>query len=374
MAGCLLALSLMITSSVAAPATGALTRFTYTQYHMGVDARLVVYAPDRTTAEDACAAAFARIAALDSIMSDYQPRSELMRLCARSGGLGVGVSPDLFVVLKRAQEVSRRSGGAFDITAGPLIALWRRARKSGVLPKPAEIRRARKLVGWQKLQLDARARTARLTLPGMKLDLGGIAKGYAVDEAQRVLNQHGITRALVEMGGDIVVSGPPPDAEGWAIRVPNAGDDRGPGDLRFTGRAISTSGDTEQFAVIAGRRYSHVVDPRTGQALTNRVQVTVIASDGLTSDPLSTALTIVGREGRSKLLQSYPGTKAYVRVLEFTTESRSHREQKESFGQDLRDQQGGFGSLFRANSFSNPPAPVNPVYNSPILSVSASPW
>jgi FAD:protein FMN transferase len=311
----LLALSRIVTSSIAAPPSGAPVRFTYTQYHMGVDARLVVYAPDQATAEDACAAAFARIAALDSIMSDYRRDSELTRLCARAGRPPVRVSPDLFIVLRRAQEVARKSGGAFDVTAGPLILLWRKARKSGVLPSPAEIERARRRVGWKKLRLDEGARTARLTERGMKLDLGGIAKGYAADGAQRVLKARGITRALVELGGDIVVSGPPPGTDGWTIRVPNAGDDRGPADLRFARRAVSTSGDTEQFAVIGGRRYSHVVDPRTGQALTNRVQVTLTAPDGLTSDPLSTALSILGEKGRAALLHAYPGTTAYVRVL-----------------------------------------------------------
>jgi FAD:protein FMN transferase len=314
-AGCFLLLSLMVTSSVAAPPSDALPRFSYTEYHMGVDARLVVYAPNQQIAEDACTAAFARIAALDSMMSDYRRDSELMRLCARAGGPPVRVSPDLFLVLRRAQEVARESGGAFDVTVGPLIALWRKARKTAILPDPAALQRTRRLVGWQKLRLTEGARTVRLTAPGMKLDLGGIAKGYAADEAQRVLKHHGITRALVQMGGDIVVSGPPPGTDGWTIRVPNAGNDQGPADLRFADRAISTSGDTEQFAMIGGRRYSHVVDPRTGVALTNRVQVTLTAPDGLTSDPLSTALCVLGGKDNGTLLQAYPGTTAYVRVL-----------------------------------------------------------
>jgi thiamine biosynthesis lipoprotein len=309
----------MVTSSVAAPPSGApgaaLARFTYTEYHMGVDARLVLYAPDTPTAERAATAAFARIAALDSIMSDYRRDSELMRLCDRAGGPPVRVSPDLFLVLRRAQEVSRQSGGAFDVTVGPLVRLWRTARKTAVLPAPAEIERARKLVGWKKVRLDERARTVRLAVRGMKLDLGGIGKGYAADAAQQVLKRHGVTRALVEMGGDMVVSGPPPGTEGWTIRVPNAGTDSGPVDLHFADRAISTSGDTEQFVVIGGRRYSHLVDPRTGQALTNRVEVTLIAPNGLTSDPLTKALSMLAEPERRKLLQAYPGTKAYVRVL-----------------------------------------------------------
>lgn len=306
----------MLTSWASAPPREALTRFTYTQYHMGVDARLVVYAPNQKSAEKACTAAFARIAALDTIMSDYRRDSELMRLCAKAGGPPVRVSPDLFRVLRRAEQVSRESEGAFDITVGPVVALWRAARKTAVLPDPAEIERARMLTGWQKVRLNARKRTVRLTVPGMKLDLGGIGKGYAADEAQRVLKKYGITRALVELGGDIAVSKAPPGTEGWTIRVPNAGDGQGPKDMRLTDCALSTSGDTEQFVIIGGKRYSHLIDPRTGQALTQRVQVTIIAPNGFTSDPLSKALSILSEEKRKRLLKSYPGTKAYARVLD----------------------------------------------------------
>jgi thiamine biosynthesis lipoprotein len=282
---------------------------------MGQNAHLVLYAPDQPAAERAGTAAFARIAALDTIMSDYRPNSELMQLCNRAGGPPVRVSPDLYRVLRRAQDVSRVSHGAFDITVGPLVALWRKARKSGVLPDPAQIEQARRLVGYQNVQLDDHARTVRLLVPGMKLDLGGIAKGYAADGAQRALKDHGITHALVELGGDMVVSGPPPGTAGWKVRVPNAEKSQGPVDLFYSDCAIGTSGDTEQFAVIGGRRYSHVVDPRTGQALTNRVQVTLTARDGLTSDPLSTAISVLGGQDTDRLLEAYPGTQAFVRVL-----------------------------------------------------------
>jgi thiamine biosynthesis lipoprotein len=309
----------MVTSSIAAPpdkGSAGLTRFTYTRYLMGVDARLVIYAPDQPTAERAGTAAFARVAALDTIMSDYRRDSELMRLCDRAGGAPVRVSPDLFRVLHRSQAVAHASDGAFDVTAGPLIRLWRKSRKAGVLPDPVELDAARKRVGWRKLRLDERARTVQLTVPGMQLDLGGIGKGYAADAAQRQLKDHGITRALVELGGDIVVTGAPPDTQGWAIRVPNDEAATEPGGIRrFTDCAISTSGDTEQSTLIDGRRYSHVVDPRTGVALTNRVQVTITAADGFTTDPLSTALTVLASEDRSKLLQAFPGTTTFVRVL-----------------------------------------------------------
>jgi thiamine biosynthesis lipoprotein len=282
---------------------------------MGVDARLVLYAPDQATAERAGTAAFARIAQLDSIMSDYRVNSELTHLCEKAGGPPVRVSPDLFLVLRRGQEVSRQSDGAFDVTVGPLVALWRKARKTATLPDPTELEHARSLVGWKKLHLDEKHRTVRLDVPGMKLDLGGIGKGYAGDAAQEVLRKNGVTRALVEMGGDVVLSDAPPETEGWTVRVANAGTDQKPADLRLSNCAISTSGDTEQFVVIGGRRYSHIVDPRTGEALTNRVQVSLIAPNGLTSDPLTKALCMLDEPGRKKILASYPGTKAYVRVL-----------------------------------------------------------
>jgi thiamine biosynthesis lipoprotein len=309
----------LLSSSVSAFANAQpraeLVRFTYTQYHMGVDARIVVYAPNRADAEKAASAAFARIAVLDSIMSDYRQDSELMRLCNK--GAPTHVSPDLFLVLQRAQKVSQESEGAFDVTVGPLIALWRKARKTALLPEPAEIERARLLVGWKKVRLNARARTVQLTVQGMKLDLGGIGKGYAADAAQRVLKQNGIRHALVELGGDIVVSNAPPGTEGWTIQVPNRGSDAQPLNPQFANCALSTSGDTEQFVIIDGKRYSHIVDPRTGQPLTKRVQVTLIAPNGLISDPLSKVLSILEEEARSKILQTYPGTKAYIRVLPF---------------------------------------------------------
>lgn len=282
---------------------------------MGIDARLIVYAKDQTTAEAAGAAAFARIGELDSIMSDYRKDSELMRLCAQAGGPPVRISPDLFKVLARSLEVSKRSDGAFDITANPIIGLWRRARREVRLPNEYDLRRALTFVGSRNLNLDRNTMTAKLGIAGMRMDLGGIAKGYACDEAQKVLKKHGITHALVEMGGDIVVSNAPPGTEGWTIRVPNAGDDKGPKDLQFANCAVSTSGDTEQFVVIDGVQYSHVVDPRTGRALTNRVQATVVAKDGLTSDPLSTALTVLEPSKRDDLVRRYRGVRVYVKEI-----------------------------------------------------------
>jgi len=285
---------------------------------MGVDVRIVAYARDKSQAETACAAAFERFAELDTIMSDYRPTSELMRLCAKAGGPPVKVSRDLYVVLRRAQELARLTDGRFDVTCSPVIRLWRAARKSAKLPDPTELKAARDLVGWRMLELDDRIKTVHLKRAGMQLDLGAIAKGYADDCAQKVLKRHGVTRALVEAGGDIVVTDPPPGEPGWRILVPNAtagkaepGSEEVP--LLFSNCAISTSGDLEQSVVIDGKRYSHVIDARTGMPLTDRIQVTVVTRDGLTSDGLSTAVSIMGSEKGRALAARYPKTRLYIR-------------------------------------------------------------
>jgi len=303
----------MLATTLCHADTTPLTRYSYTEYHMGVDVRLVVYAPDKPTAERACTAAFERFAALDTIMSDYRPDSELMRLCAKAGGPPVPVSKDLFTVLQRAQEVAKKSDGAFDVTCGPLIALWRQARKTHVLPSPEAITAARALVGWRKVTLDSRQRTVRLRVPGMKLDLGGIGKGYADDCAQETLRKNGITRALVEAGGDIVVTDPPPGETGWKIEVANAEKTTQAPVLLFANRAVSTSGDTEQFVEIGGKRYSHIVDPRTGQALTDRIQVTITAPNGLTSDSLSKVVSVLGQTKGEPIVHTYPHVEVFVR-------------------------------------------------------------
>ncbi len=287
-----------------------LTRFTLVEYHMGIDARLVVYATNKQVVDKACEAAFKRIAQLDDIMSDYRPKSELMRFCAQPKGTAVKISDDLFRVFERSQTISRRSGGAFDITVGPVVQLWRRARKEGKLPDPALIVAARKLVGDQKLTLDAKTHTAMLAMDGMKLDLGGIAKGYASDEALKVLRKNGIKIALIEMGGDLVLGDSPPNSKGWTVRVPN---DKSK-ELTLHNCAISSSGDTEQFVVIDGKRYSHVVDPKTGQGLTKRVQASIIARDGFTTDPISTALTLLDKRGRARLMRWYPSSKTFIKI------------------------------------------------------------
>jgi FAD:protein FMN transferase len=293
-----------------------LARYEFAETHMGSEFKIVLYSPDEQAARRASRAAFDRIAALDSAFSDYQPESELMRLCDRAGGPPVAVSEDLFDILQRAKAMYERSGGGFDATVGPVVRLWRRARRDRKIPSAENLARARALVSSDLMTLDPKARTVLLARPGMKLDLGGIAKGYASDEAVKVLKRQGLPRALVAGAGDIVVGDPPPGLEGWTIAiapldpaVAGAAPERV---LELSNAAISTSGDTERYVEIDGKRYSHIVDPKTGLGVIDRCSVTVVSSDGATSDALDTAVYVLGPVRGLPLVESTPGASVFI--------------------------------------------------------------
>jgi len=298
-----------------APSEGpAPARFTFTQVEMAVPVKIVLYAPDEPTATTAARAAFERIHELNGVLSDYDPESELRGLEVAAGeGKPVPVGDDLFRVLARSQEIARRSEGAFDVTVGPVVRVWRRARQRGGLPMARRLDPARELVGYHLLRLDPNAKTVTFAKPKMRLDFGGIAKGYAVDEALAVLHEHGITQALVDAGGDMALGDPPPDAPGWRIAVAPLEADGPPSRILILSRtAVATSGDLWQFVEIRGRRYSHIVDPRTGQALTERSSVTVVAPDGMTADGLASALSVLGPEKGLALADATPGVAALI--------------------------------------------------------------
>lgn len=286
-----------------------LRRFEFTEPHMGTAFTIVLYTGDDSIARRASRAAFDRIKALDQTLTDYDPESELMRLCGKAGGPPVAVSPDLFEVLARSKVLWERSEGAFDISIAPVVRLWRRARREKKLPDPDLLAKALALVGSDAIRLDPEKRTIQLLRAGMKLDVGGIAKGYASEEAIKVLKREGVTSALVAGSGDIVVSDPPPGRPGWTIAVaPLKPEPTGEGrTILLKNAAVSTSGDAEQFVEIDGVRYSHVLDPKTGLGLTERRSVTVIAPDGATADGLDTAACILGPDKGLALIESNPG-------------------------------------------------------------------
>jgi thiamine biosynthesis lipoprotein len=268
---------------------------------MGTLFRITLYAPDVEVARTAFDAAFARVRELDEILSDYKPDSELMRLST----MPTQVSKDLFQVLQASQKLAEQTNGAFDITVGPVIRLWRDARRNKVLPTADAIAAARQGTGYNKLILDATNRTVSFIEPGMQLDVGGIAKGYAADEALRVLRDRGLRQALIAASGDITIGSQP-----MTVAVePAVGVRRR---LLLSNVAVSTSGDAEQFLEINGKRYSHIIDPRTGQGLTSQIGVTIIAPTGTLSDGLATAVCVIGVTRGLKLLQRYPGVSALI--------------------------------------------------------------
>lgn len=284
---------------------------------MGTLFTIKVYAVDEAAAVAGKDAALAKVARLDRMMTDYDPDSELMRLCQRPAGEPVHVSEELFAILQESQRVAELTDGAFDVTVGPVIRLWRRARRAETLPTPEQLARARRSVGWRNLKLDAAAGTVTLQTAHMQLDLGGIAKGFAADQALAELRRHGLNRALVAASGDIAVGDPPPGQRGWRVEV---------GGLRNTGRAtprilllanaaVSTSGDAEQFVEIGGKRYSHIVDPRTGIGLTERWQVSIVAPHAAQTDAFATAVSVLGKERGLRVVASQPGMGAMIATV-----------------------------------------------------------
>jgi thiamine biosynthesis lipoprotein len=300
------------------PATAdRLSRFEYEETHMASPFHIVLYSNDEASARRASRAAYDRIAALDKILSDYDPVSELSRLSGSAGGPPVRVSADLFDVLLRSKQIYERSAGAFDVTVAPVGRLWRRARRDHKLPDPARLAELLPLVGSDKMRLDPNASTVALEKAGMKLDVGGVAKGYASQAALDVVKKMGLTRALVAGAGDIVVGDPPPGAHGWKVAVAPLEPGKAPPVrmLLLANLAVSTAGDAERYVVIDGHRYSHIINPATGIGVQDRASVTVIARDGGMADALETAVYIMGPQRGLKLVDDTPGAAAiFVRL------------------------------------------------------------
>jgi thiamine biosynthesis lipoprotein len=292
-----------------------LERFEFDAKIMGTTFRIVLYAESKEAADAASKPAFARVAELDGIMSDYKKDSELMKLCGTSGK-AVPVSADLFEVLQKAEELSKLSDGAFDITVGPVVQLWRHARRTQQLPEKDELAAAIAKTGWKFVQLDPKNRTVKLLKPGMRLDLGGIAKGYAADAALKLLREkHGITSALVAAAGDITCGDAPPDRAAWNVNIAPIAKGQKPHSLKLVNAAVSTSGDIEQFVEIGGVRYSHIVDPKTGLGLTGRRSVTVIAKQGVTADSMTKAVMLLPSEKAWELVERTPGAAAFIAIV-----------------------------------------------------------
>ncbi len=311
-------LASLLVSALTFAADDTLARYSQRGVHMGVEFEVVLYAPSEEAAQMAITVAFARVAALDKCLSDYDPESELSRLSSGSPSQEpVKVSDDLWAVLFTSQQLSARSEGRFDITIGPLTKLWRRARRQKELPAKEQIDTALESVGYKHLELDEKLHRAKLLKPNMRLDAGGIAKGFAAEEALLTIRKLGIAQALVRASGDIFAGDPPPGEKGWKVGLAPLDPDQPP--ERFIwlkNAAVSTSGDSRQHLNVDGKRYSHIIDPRTGYGISGRSSVSVIARSGIDADSIASAVSILGPEKGLKLVEDTPGAAALMIVDE----------------------------------------------------------
>ncbi len=281
---------------------------------MGTTFRVVLYASDQAAADHAFERAFARISALDATLSDYRDTSELSRITREAVDHPVAVSGDLFNVLYAAQNLARQSDGAFDITIGSLSRLWRRARRQIELPSASDLGAARAATGYRLVDLDPAQRTVQFARTGIRLDAGGIAKGYAADRALAEIAATGLPIALVAAGGDLAIGDPPPGRAGWEVALAGLDADRPatPRPLVVKRCGVSTSGDAEQWVEIGGVRYSHIIDPRTGMPLKGHRSVSVIAGDATSSDMLATALSVLDPDAWERVVAHYRRAAALV--------------------------------------------------------------
>lgn len=271
-------LSLLL--GLAATQSTVAQRIERSQDLMGTRFRIVVDGGgDSLAASAAIEAAFKRVAGLEDVFSDMSPDSEVSKL-AREGRLDA--SADLLLLLEEARAVHAATEGAFDITVGSLTRLWRRAIRRGTLPTEQEIARASRNAGWSHVE---RQGSEIRVSGGVRLDFGGIAKGFAADEALAVLRAKGFLVALVDAGGDISAGEAPPG--GWTVALPSGAVES------LENGSVATSGDVFRHVEVGGTRYSHVLDPATGIGMTDRRTVTVVAHSGALADALASAFTVL---------------------------------------------------------------------------------
>lgn len=279
-------------------------RLTFKKPLMGTEVRIVLYAADSIAAFKVVESAFVRMEDLNQSLSDYQTESDVSRL-SNTYNQPVQIRDDLWQVLVTAQEIAHASEGAFDVTAGPLTRLWRQAMRRSVLPDSADLDEARTAVGYEFLELNVDTQTARLNRERMRLDLGGIAKGYAADQALEILVQNGFPSAAVDVGGDIAVGKAPPDSDGWRIQVFTGVSETGEMILKNCG--IAVSGDSYRYLDYRGVRYSHIIDPKTGYGVTHERKVAVIAPSAMIADAWASAYSVMEWQAISYSIQEQDG-------------------------------------------------------------------
>jgi thiamine biosynthesis lipoprotein len=287
---------------------------------MGTFARVVAVGKNSRQAKNCIDAAFEQLQLVNNLMSIYRPESEISLVNRDAYHSPVEVSESVFEVLRRSVEFSKKSNGGFDVTVGPFMDLWRSAEKQQVTPTEQQLADAKAKVGYEKLILDEANKTVRFAVEGMRLDLGGIAKGYGIDLAVEAMQARGAVGGMVDVGGDIRCFGAAPEGKPkWTVGLqdPAAADEYVLGGsvllvLELTDRAVTTSGNYRRFVTIAGKRYSHIVNPATSTSAEELSSVTVIAKNATDADALATAVTVLGPEKGLALIESLPDTEAIL--------------------------------------------------------------
>jgi thiamine biosynthesis lipoprotein len=301
---------------------------------MGVQFRFVAYCESLEQAERVFEAAEQRLAELEGIFSDYRRDSEAMRLVESSIGQPVEVSAELWNLLRRSLDITRASEGSFDVTVGPITHLWRLARKRQRLPEPTDLARALSAVGSNGLELREPNRVV-IKRPGMRLDFGAIAKGYAADECLAIFLGHGVESALVDASGDIALGAAPPGSGGWRVGVADLASRGGIAQtLLVSNCGVATSSDAKQALVENGRRHSHIVDPRTGEAVFGRSSVTVIARDATDADGWASALSVLGSQRGVELAEPRADLEALI-VVQSSEDTPPNTDQTSGFARFL---------------------------------------
>ena len=286
---------------------------------MGTFARIVAVAANSSTAKKCIEAGFEQLEMVNNSMSDYEVDSELSRVNRRAYEGAVKVSEPLFEVLQRSVAFSRETNGAFDVTVGPVVDLFRSAGKKGVATGEEEIAQTRLKTGFEKLKFDEQNRTVKFAVDGMRLDLGGIAKGYAIDKAVEAMQECGAVGGMVDVGGDIRCFGVPAGGkEHWLIGLQDPNDTKEVIGtcktllaLKLSDAAIATSGDYRRFTLIDGKRYSHIVNTKAGYS-GGLTSVTVISKNATDADALATAVSVMGAEKGIALIEAMPGAEAIL--------------------------------------------------------------
>lgn len=281
---------------------------------MGTVAHILVVAQNQSQADAAIGAAFDKIYDIEHLMSDYDPNSQLSLVNREAFDRPVKVDDGLFEVLTAAKLYSCMSGGAFDVTVGPVVQLWRKAKDNGAAPSPEALAKAKEAVSYQNLVLDADNKTVQFSKKGMFLDLGGIAKGYAIDKAIEILQAAGLKGGMVDIGGNLRCFGTPANGKRhWLIGLQDPqNEDNILMKLNMDNMAVATSGDYRRFVVIDGQTHSHIINPATADSAQDLSSVTIIAPTAMQTDALSTAVTVMGDQKGLALIEKIDTTEAIL--------------------------------------------------------------